>query len=60
VPTQVFTVAPFVLMIVFLVLTSSEWLERLLALLPSVFSRTAAQTIHSTPPAALGQVFEQD
>lgn len=60
VPTQVFTVAPFVLMILFLVLTSSEWLERLLKHLPPVFSRAAAQAVHSTPPAALGRVFEQD
>jgi len=60
VPTQVLTVAPFVLMILFLVLTSSEWLERLLKLLPPSLGRAAAQTIHSTPPAALGQAFEQD
>ncbi len=60
VPTQVLTVAPFVLMILFLVLTSSEWLERLLKLLPQAVGRAAAQTIHSTPPAALGRVFEQD
>ena len=59
-PTQVFTVAPFVLMIVFLVLTSSEWLERSLKLLPPGVARAAVQTIHSTPPAALGKVFEQD
>jgi len=34
VPTQVFTVAPFVLMILFLLLTSSEGLQRLLKFLP--------------------------
>ncbi|MDX2244370.1 MAG: ABC transporter permease [Leptolyngbyaceae cyanobacterium bins.302] len=60
VPTQVFTVAPFVLMILFLVLTSSEWVERSLKLLPPQVGRFAAQTVHSTPPAALGKVFEQD
>jgi simple sugar transport system permease protein len=60
VPTQIFAVAPFVLMILFLVLTSSEWLERLLKLLPASWGRTAVQAIHSTPPAALGKVFEQD
>lgn len=60
VPTQVFTIAPFALMIVFLVLTSSEWLERLLKLLPPSVGRAIAQTIHSTPPAALGRVFQQD
>lgn len=60
IPTQVLTVAPFVLMILFLVLTSSEWLERLLKRLPPSLSQAAAQTFHSTPPAALGRVFEQD
>lgn len=60
VPTQVFTVAPFVLMILFLVLTSSEWLARLFRLLPPAISRFASQVIHSTPPSALGKVFEQD
>ncbi|MBD1850405.1 ABC transporter permease [Leptolyngbya sp. ST-U4] len=60
VPTQVLTVAPFVLMILFLVLTSSEWLERLLKRLPPAVSRSIGQMIHSTPPAALGRVFQQD
>jgi len=60
VPTQVLTVAPFVLMILFLVITSNEWLERSLKLLPPKVARTMEQTIHSTPPAALGRVFEQD
>jgi hypothetical protein len=35
-------------------------LQRLLALLPSAFSRTVAHTLHSIPPAALGQLFDQD
>jgi general nucleoside transport system permease protein len=60
IPTQVFTVAPFMLMILFLVLTSSEWLERLLKLLPSPIDQAASELIRSTPPAALGKVFEQD
>jgi general nucleoside transport system permease protein len=60
VPTQVFTVAPFVLMILFLALTSSDWLERLFKILPPSLSRAAAQAVKSTPPAALGKVFEQD
>ena len=60
VPTQVLTVAPFVLMILFLVLTSNEWLDRLLNLLPPALSRTITQLIHSTPPASLGKVFQQD
>jgi simple sugar transport system permease protein len=60
VPTQVFTVAPFALMILVLVLTSSDWLERLLKPLPPSLRRLIAQTIHVTPPAALGKTFEQD
>jgi ABC-type uncharacterized transport system permease subunit len=60
VPTQVFTVAPFLLMILLLVVTSSEWVERVLKALPSPLDRTASELIRSTPPAALGKVFEQD
>ena len=60
IPTQVFTVAPFVLMILFLVLTSSQWLKQLLKLLPPTISRVVSQMISSTPPTSLGKVFEQD
>ncbi len=60
VPTQVFTVAPFVLMIFFLVLTSSDWLEQLIQRMPENLGRMLSQTIRSTPPAALGRTFEQD
>jgi simple sugar transport system permease protein len=60
VPTQVFTVAPFLLMILFLVLTSSTALEKLLQLLPIQINQVISETIRSSPPAALGKVFEQD
>ncbi len=60
IPSQVFNVAPFMLMILLLVLTSSDWVERLLKLLPSPLDRAASEMIRSTPPAALGKVFEQD
>lgn len=60
VPTQAFTVAPFVLMILVLVLTSSDWLDRLLSYLPVNTRRALASAIHSAPPAALGKPFEQD
>lgn len=60
IPSQVFNVAPFMLMILLLLLTSSEWVERVLKLLPSPLDRTASELIRSTPPAALGKVFEQD
>ncbi|MGE5658031.1 MAG: ABC transporter permease [Actinomycetota bacterium] len=60
VPTQVFSVAPFALMILGLVLTSSDWLERILKPFPSNWRRAIAQMIRITPPAALGKTFEQD
>ncbi len=60
VPTQVFTVAPFVLMILVLVLTSAGWLDRLLLHLPTSMRRTIGRAIHAPPPAALGKPFEQD
>ncbi|OLP19528.1 amino acid ABC transporter permease [Leptolyngbya sp. 'hensonii'] len=60
VPTQVLTVAPFVLMIFALGITSSDWLEKLLARLPAPLGRLLTQTLQATPPAALGRVFEPD
>jgi simple sugar transport system permease protein len=60
VPTQVFTIAPFVLMILLLVLTASDQLERWLKYLPPMVSRATVQVIQSTPPASLGKAFEQD
>lgn len=60
VPTQVFSVAPFALMILVLVLTSSQTLERLLMPFPTSLKRTITQTIQIKPPAALGKHFEQD
>ncbi len=60
VPTQVLTVLPFVLMILVLVLTSANWLDRLLAFLPSDTRRGVLRTLRAAPPAALGQPFVQD
>ncbi len=60
VPTQVFSVAPFALMILVLGLTSGDWLERLLLPLPLAVRRAVTRTIRSTPPAALGKGFEQN
>lgn len=60
IPTQVFTVAPFVLMILVLVLTSGEWLDRLLSIFPAHTRRAILRAIRSTPPASLGKAFEQD
>lgn len=60
VPTQVFSVAPFVLMIVVLAITSGDWRDRLLHPLPTVLRRPLSQLISIHPPAALGQAFEPD
>jgi ABC-type uncharacterized transport system permease subunit len=60
VPTQVFSVAPFVLMILVLVLTSGEWLDNLMARLPVRVRRPILRAIRAPAPAALGKVFEQD
>lgn len=60
VPTQVFTVAPFVLMILVLVLTSGEWLDRLLIAFPADLRRSILKAVRATPPASLGRPFEQD
>lgn len=60
VPTQVLNVAPFALMIVLLVVTSSGWLERLLAGAPAPVRRRVLQALHAAPPAALGKPFRQD
>lgn len=55
VPTQVFSVAPFALMIVVLVLTSSGVLERLAAVLPERLGRVLLGAALGAPPAALGK-----
>jgi len=60
IPTQIFNVAPFVLMILLLVITQSNWLENLLEKLPHQIARAILPVIRSQPPAALGKVFEQD
>ena len=60
IPTQIFNVAPFVLMILLLVITQSNWLEKLLVKLPHQIARAILPVIRSQPPAALGKVFEQD
>jgi simple sugar transport system permease protein len=55
VPTQVFSVAPFVLMIFALVPTSSGLLERLSLALPEVMRRPLMRALSAAPPAGLGQ-----
>lgn len=60
VPTQVFQVAPFALMIVVLVLASGNLNERLLAVLPPRLRRLLSGVVRAGPPAALGKPFEPD
>lgn len=55
VPTQVFGVAPFGLMIVVLVLSSSRALSRLVSPLPEALRRPLLRALSATPPLALGQ-----
>ncbi|AUX42877.1 ABC transporter permease [Sorangium cellulosum] len=57
VPTQVFSVAPFALMIVVLAFTSSGLLERLAALLPDAARRPFLRAFDATPPASLGKPY---
>jgi simple sugar transport system permease protein len=47
-------------MIFLLVITQSNWLEKLLEKLPHQIARSILPVIRSQPPAALGKVFEQD
>ncbi len=60
VPTQVFQAAPFALMIVVLLLVSSEGLERFLSLFPTRVATPLAGLLRVTPPGALGTRFEQE
>ena len=60
VPTQVFQVAPFVLMILALLLVSSDALDRLLLLVPARYRNPARRALHGSPPGALGTAFERD
>ncbi len=59
-PTQIFSSAPFALMIFTLLLLNSEGVDRLLALLPRSLARRIDQIIRGRPPAGLGRPFVQD
>lgn len=58
-PTQVLSVAPFVLMVVMLALTSSGALERLVRPLPEALRRPLLRTFKAAAPAALGQPLDR-
>jgi ABC-type uncharacterized transport system permease subunit len=60
VPTQIFSSAPFALMIFALLLVSSEGVDRLLALLPARMARRVDRAIRGRPPGGLGRPFVQE
>ncbi len=59
-PIYVFQVAPFLFMIVVLLITNNEGLDRLLGYLPLSVSRWIARMVRGRAPAALGTHFEQE
>ncbi len=59
-PIQVFQVAPFVLMILVLLVTNYEGLDRLLAYLPRDLARPISRALRGRAPAALGTNFQQE
>jgi general nucleoside transport system permease protein len=58
IPTQVFQTAPFALMIVALLLVSSETIDRFFS--GSPISRKIWQSLRGAPPGALSTTFEQE
>jgi len=60
VPTQIFSSAPFALMIFALLLVSSEGVDRLLSLLPIRLARRVDRTIRGRSPGGLGKPFVQE
>jgi len=59
VPTQIFSSAPFALMIFALLLVHSEGVDRLLALLPIRLARKVDRAIRGRSPGGLGRPFVQ-
>jgi ABC-type uncharacterized transport system permease subunit len=59
-PTQIFSSAPFALMIFALLLLNNEGIDRLLALLPPSLAWWINQIIRGRAPAGLGKPFVQD
>ncbi|MBN1180225.1 MAG: ABC transporter permease [Anaerolineae bacterium] len=59
VPTQIFSSAPFALMIFTLLLLSSKGVDRLLDMLPPRLARRIDRAIRGRAPGGLGRPFEQ-
>ena len=60
VPVQVFPLLPFPLMILTLIFFNSDSLNRLLSYLPDGLRRNLTGFLRSTPPAGLGERFQQE
>ncbi len=60
VPTQVFQTAPFALMIIALLLVTSEALDRVTAYLPPRIRRAVTSALRGSPPESLGNVFSRE
>ena len=60
IPTQVFPILPFVFMIVVLIVSSGDLVDRLARLFPLGARRAILRTLRATPPNSLGRPFEQD
>jgi ABC-type uncharacterized transport system permease subunit len=60
VPTQVFQVAPFALMIFALLLVSGDALDHLLIVVPAGWRNRVRNLLRASPPGALGTTFERD
>jgi len=60
VPTQVFQTAPFALMLIALLLVTSEALDRVAAYLPPRIRRAVTHALRGSPPESLGTVFSRE
>jgi len=60
VPTQVFQVAPFALMIFALLMVSGNVLDHILVIVPARFRNRVRNTLYGSPPGAMGTRFERD
>jgi ABC-type uncharacterized transport system permease subunit len=60
IPTQVFPILPFVFMILVLIVSSGDLVDRLARLFPLGARRAILRALRATPPNSLGRPFEQD
>ncbi len=60
IPSQVFPILPFVFMILVLMVSSGDLVDRMARLFPLGVRRALLRTLRATPPNSLGKPFEQD